>query len=69
MICDDCIHNAVCDRLCGENHCGYKHTKADIINSELEKIKIEITRWCNGYLQEEIGKDMNKIIDNHIVEL
>jgi len=36
---------------------------------ELENIKEEITRWCNGYLQEEIDKDINKIIDKHIAEL
>lgn len=38
------------------------------LEDELEKIKQEITRWCNGYLQEEIGKDINKIIDKNIAE-
>lgn len=74
MICEDCIHNAVCDRLYFENHCGYKHTEADIINPELEHLKVELIK----IYQEEIKNDSRwsagvkyscKIIDNHIKEL
>lgn len=39
------------------------------LEEEIEKIKQEITMWCNGYLQEEIGKDINKIIDKNIAKL
>lgn len=78
MICDNCIHNAVCDRLYGENHCGYKHTEADVINPELENIKTEIHDMLES---DEVKNDYwgnlinNKaylflsIIDKHISEL
>lgn len=47
----------------------YKQALNNQIIHELKKIKEEITRWCNGYFQDEIGKDINKIIDKHISEL
>lgn len=74
MICDNCIHNAVCERAHFENHCGYKHSEADVINPELEKIKDEIIQVVN----EEKNYDEKwvlglrysvKIIDKYITEL
>ena len=58
-VCDNCIHSAVCDRkavlerIPYMTHCTYKHTEADIINPELEKIKGKIqnlftTSVCGG---------------------
>lgn len=78
MICEDCIHNVVCERAHFENHCGYKHTEADIIYTELEKIKSEIHDMLKS---DEVKNDYwgnlinNKaylflsIIDKHIEEL
>lgn len=78
MICDNCLHNAVCERATFENHCGYKHTEADVINPELEKIKAEIH---NMLTSDEVKNEYwgcliyNKahlfinIIDKHIEEL
>lgn len=63
MICDDCIHNAVCERAHFDNHCGYKHTEADIISSELEKIKAEIN---SVYFHRDI---IFGVIDERIKEL
>lgn len=42
MICDDCIHNAVCERAHFENHCGYKHAESEFDKAlkALEDIKI-----------------------------
>jgi len=74
MICDNCIHNAVCEMAHFENHCGYKHSEADVINPELEKIKDEIIQVVN----EEKNYDEKwilglrysvKIIDKYITEL
>lgn len=71
MICDNCIHNAVCERAHFENHCGYKHTEADIINPELEDIKSEINANPQVYSDEYFVsvKFVNKILDNHISKL
>lgn len=84
MICDNCIHNAVCEMAHFENHCGYKHTEADIIISELEKIKAEINQygsimaeWNDNMTKEEIVESVLKqakecvlfVLDNHIKEL
>lgn len=71
MICDNCIHNAVCEREHFENHCGYKHTEADVIVPEFEKIKAEIKdycEWCdNAHYQSTKG--IMLIFDKHIKEL
>lgn len=73
MICDNCIHNAVCDREHFENHCGYKHTEADIINPELEKIKQEIQDLDLGFVDREYQSGVaygimkfNQILDKYI---
>ena len=75
MICDNCIHNAVCERAHFDNHCGYKHTEADIINPELEKIKAEITA-CTQQEEGEVPACINygiklstEIVEKHISEL
>lgn len=70
MICDNCIHNTVCERATFENHCGYKHTEADVINPKLEKIKAEIHDIkleldCDYYT----GDKITRLIENHIEEL
>ena len=78
MICNNCIHNAVCERAHFENHCGYKHTEADIVNPELEKIKAELTEYRNnihaGNDEFHIGRlfgcdETVEIINKRIAEL
>lgn len=69
MICDNCIHNAVCERAHFENHCGYKHTEADVINPELEKIKQEMIPNSDDFWRVANASPFIKIIDKHIAEL
>lgn len=89
-VCDNCIHSAVCDRkavlerIPYMTHCTYKHTEADIIHPELEKIKAEIhilklieNRERNfAYTDIELAKgyelalkDITSIIDRNVAEL
>ena len=66
-VCDKCIHSAVCDRkavlerIPYMTHCTYKHTEADIINPELEKIKAEILDKVSMY-------ENDFLIEPHFVE-
>ena len=77
MICDNCIHNAVCEREHFENHCGYKHTEADVIVPELEEIKAEIEEKefkLNCATMSDVALKMAytevaKLLDKHISEL
>lgn len=75
MICDNCIYDAVCERATFNSHCDYKHTEADIINPELEKIRKEIENDQEQMVNEkDFGKYYGmgwaiRIIDKHISEL
>lgn len=66
MICDNCIHNEVCEKAHFENHCGYKHTEADIIIPELEKIKEKINEKDRTWMPKRF---VNEILDTRIKEL
>ena len=66
MICDNCIHKAVCDKRYFVNHCSDKHTEADIINPELEKIKAEFEEDKYILLNQITAI---KVIDRRISEL
>ena len=67
MICDNCIHNAVCEREHFVNHCGYKHTEADVIVPELEKVKAEIENssiWVQYSIKGHTNKDIEDIVND-----
>ena len=64
-VCDKCIHSAVCDRkavlerIPYMTHCTYKHTEADIINPELEKIISYTNNMAKNIIEQGVNPDFN----------
>ena len=75
MICDDCVHNAVCNKKESEDindqtiFCGRKQTEAKIKISELELWKNTMTEekyLYNDYKTNDVSRGYRECLENYI---